>query len=64
MSLRMQPTDVHRFMELIQSCAHLSFPVLIDPKQGHVLLHTTPDTLYDLTLVITSFPFPVEIVYE
>lgn len=54
--VRVKPCDVHMLVAIIQSYSHLSFPAEINPKEGLVLLHTTPGCYADLLQVVEKLP--------
>jgi hypothetical protein len=60
-TVQMRPGDVHLFMDLIMGYGHLAFPAETNPKEGLIVLHTTPDCYDDLLAIIATLPLALQI---
>lgn len=56
--LRLNPGDINYLQKVIDSHTHLGFLTQINPKEGLVNIHTTPDTYPEMMNVLKHFPRP------
>ena len=50
--VKLEPHQVHYFIAIMQGYTHLGFPVNLNPKEGLIVLHTTPGCFEDLRIIV------------
>ncbi|HHV77731.1 MAG TPA: DUF4911 domain-containing protein [Syntrophothermus lipocalidus] len=61
LKLRVSPDNVHFLMAIMEGYSHLAFPAQVNPKEGKIILHTTPPHRFDLQAIVNHLAFAVEV---